>query len=38
MQVHEKARSVNFEPEQVTSFFISFLIGKKSYVGGIERS
>lgn len=33
MQVHEKVRSINSEPEQVTSFFISFLTGKKNYVG-----
>ena len=34
MHVHEKARNVNSEPEQVTSFCISFLIEKKkNYVG-----
>lgn len=37
MQVHEKARSINSELEQVTSFFISFLIGKKKNYVGEER-
>ena len=34
MQVHEKVRSINSEPEQVTSFFISFLTGKKKIMWG----